>query len=427
MVVARQKAGSGQDGSPAKRFLLFGFLCFLVVLPFHRPVITDALGPRLGLPELLFLPAAAMTLMLWRRWPPRSGLVSWAVIAVGFAPSVLGALNPGRAAVQLLVLLYVSAICTVSMIVTDLGRRNDGLKALLMGAACASALGTAGVLLESCSIHTYGLAARYPWMETVARPLGPTESPTMLAIIALGGWTAARVLRTRAGLSRSWWWASSILFAVTLILSQSRVLLAAVAGAGALLWFRRSRAARTRIVGAAMVVLAAGLTVTTLVWRVVPVTAQWPFIDFRPSPYRVCHEIAFRTFADHPLIGVGLENFHIVWPRYYNPSRHDRAFAGGAEQRSGGPLDPHGTVQGYLAEAGVFALLVLAGLILLLWRRRDPQMPEFAAFLVALGVASLSTDILTERSAWALLGLLTGPAAARGASLIGETEGQSAH
>jgi hypothetical protein len=164
------------------------------------------------------------------------------------------------------------------------------------------------------------------------------------------------------------------------------------------------------------VIMALAGTAASITWRLVPVTAQWPFIDLHPSPYRVCHEIAWKTFVEHPLAGVGLENFAAAWPRYYEPARHDPAFAGmslGSGRSEGAgpswrelPLDPHGTPQGYLAEAGVPAGLMLLGLGLLLWRVKETELPESAAYLAALALAALSLDVLTERSTWALLGLL---------------------
>jgi len=243
----------------------------------------------------------------------------------------------------------------------------------------------------------------------------------MLAIIALGGWLAALYLVRRGRLSRRLWHGASLLFGLVLLASQSRVLLAGVAAAGVLLWHSPggSAAGRRRWrqgVGGAMVVVAVAATLVSITWRVVPLRATWPPIDTTISPYRVCHEIAGRAFADHPVSGVGLEAFHQVWPRYYDPPRHDPAYAGGAEALRGVPRDPHGTWQGYAAEGGLFALLALLALALLAARQarsRSGQATELMAWLVAVAVASLFADVLTERSSWALLGLLMPAAEAR--------------
>ena len=96
-----------------------------------------------------------------------------------------------------------------------------------------------------------------------------------------------------------------------------------------------------------------GVLLLSLWFRVVPLRPTSPFIDTGIGPYRVCHDIAWSMFRAHPLTGVGLENFHRAWPDHYDPARHDAAYRGGAEVLRGRPLDPHGTVQGYLAEAGL--------------------------------------------------------------------------
>jgi O-antigen ligase len=138
---------------------------------------------------------------------------------------------------------------------------------------------------------------------------------------------------------------------------------------------------------------------------VVPPRPVLPFIDTGIGPYRVCHDIAWSMFRAHPLTGVGLENFHREWARHYDPAHHDGAFRGGAEHLRGIPLDPHGTVQGYLAEAGLPGLVIVLLIAALLWRRRD-RSPEVLGLLVAVGCALFFTDMLTERSTFATLGLL---------------------
>ena len=107
------------------------------------------------------------------------------------------------------------------------------------------------------------------------------------------------------------------------------------------------------------------MLVLSLWFRLLPLRPAPPFIDTDVSLYRVIHEIAWSMFRAHPLAGVGLENFHRAWPVHYDPTRHDAAFGRGLEVYLGRPWDPHGTVQGYLAEGGLpglAAVLVVAAL-----------------------------------------------------------------
>ena len=395
------------------------FLGLLAALPLHRPALFAAWGFPGGLPELLF-PAAALALLFGLglgRPLPRLLWLHGALLLAGLLPSVLLAPGDarGRAVLQLGVLLYIGAIHGGARVLVLVGGRDAGLRALVTGAALACVLGLAGWGLVLAGREPLGLAAYYPWMAAGGpRPLGPTESPAMLGTIALGGITATLALGRRAALARPRMLVLVGLFGLTLLLTQSRLVLAALLGLGVLGLGMHRRILRALSALAVLVALAG--TAPSLTWRVVPITAHWPFIDLHPSPYRVCHEIAWKTFVERPLAGVGLENFATAWPRHYEPARHDPAFAGmaqgpGAPEGSEPswrdlPLDPHGTPQGYLAEAGWPAGLMLLGLGLVLWRARETELPESAAYLAALALAAVSLDVLTERSTWALLGLL---------------------
>jgi O-antigen ligase len=341
---------------------------------------------------------------------PHTGFVLAALLAAALAPSALLAGNPRRALVQLAVLGYVALIHQVALATGALGLRRLALRALVGGAAVACAVGLVATCLAWAGGHPAHLAVQYPWMP-IARPLGPTESPTMLAMVALAGIAATLRLRRESAVPPWMTPALAGLFGLTLVLSQSRVLLAAAAGAGAgWAWasrqHQRSGAGTIRSAGGLLLGGAAvGVLLLSLWFRVVPLRPALPFIDTGIGPYRVCHEIAWSMFRAHPLTGVGLENFHRAWPGHYDSGRHDLAYRGGAEPLRGRPLDPHGTVQGYLAEGGLPGLAVVMIATYLMWRRRGPN-PETLGFLVALGCALFFTDLLTERSTFATLGLL---------------------
>jgi hypothetical protein len=253
-------------------------------------------------------------------------------------------------------------------------RRRDGLVAIVAGAALACALG-------------FVFWDRYMWM-ALPRPVGPTESPAMLSMIALAGLFALRTVDLGTGR----WRALQLLFWAILVAAQSRILLCAIVGVAVEAWPRRRALASMAIAGAL------ALFVASLVWRVVPLSSTPPFIDTHPTPYRVCHDVGWRAFAAHPLAGVGLRGFHAAWPRYVDEPMARAAFA----PMTPSARDAHGTLTGYLAEAGLPALLLLGSLAWDVWRRRSST-----GYFVALVLASCTLDLLTERSTWALVGLLT--------------------
>jgi hypothetical protein len=372
-----------------------------------------------ALPELLFValaPVLGLALFRRRAWRamPRTGFVLVGGLVAGLGPSVLLAGDRRRALAQLAVLIYVALIHQAALAVGTLGLRRAALRSLVAGAVVACLMALYATFVAWLGGDPGHLAVRYPWMPA-ARPLGPTESPTMLAMIALGGGAAALTLRRERALPG--WTAAAVagLFALTLLLSQSRVVLAAAAGAG-VAWAWSSGVARSpgsralrRTPGLALAGAAVGVLLLSLWFRVVPLQPASPFIDTGTGPYRVCNEIAWSMFRAHPLAGVGLENFHRAWPEHYDPTRHDPAYRGGAEPLRGLPMDPHGTVQGYLAEAGLPGLAAVMLAAVLMWRRRGRRgeaAPETLGFLAALACALFFTDLLTERSTFATLGLL---------------------
>jgi hypothetical protein len=279
-----------------------------------------------ALPELLFVALAPVLLLALARrgaWGamPRTGFVLVGVLIAGLGPSVLLAGDRRRALAQLAVLIYVALIHQAALAVLTLGLWRAAMRSLVAGAAVACLMGLGATFGAWLGGDPGQLAVRYPWMP-VARPLGPTESPTMLAMIALGGGAAALTLRRERALPG--WPAVALagMFVLTLLLSQSRVVLAAAAGAG-VAWAWSSRAARSpgsralrRTPGLVVAGAAVGVLLLSLWFRVVPLRTASPFIDTGTGPYRVCNEIAWSMFRAHPLAGVGLENFHRAWPEH---------------------------------------------------------------------------------------------------------------
>jgi hypothetical protein len=371
-------------------------LVALVALPLHRPLLHE--GPNVGACDVVAGIGLAAYLLIWRL--PRSAWLRLGLVAAALAPSLIVAADRRRAVAMLAGVLYVQLL---HLCARSLGerRRRDGLAAIVGGAVLACALG-------------FAFWQTYPWMPT-PRPVGVTESPSMLSMIALAGLFALGALAP----SRRWAWPLGALFWATLLAAQSRVLVAAIVGVAVVVWSCRGREASTtddrrggpivdrrrrwtRPLAAATAAVSLLLLVGSLYWRYVPLSSSPPFVDLRPSPYRVCHDTAWRAFAAHPLAGVGLGGFHAAWPRYVDRARATVAF----DPLPPAPRDPHGTLSGWAAEAGLPGLALVVLLAVDLWRRRL-RLPEAAGYFVAVVVASFTLDALTERTTWALFGLLS--------------------
>lgn len=352
-------------------------LVALAALPFHRPLLHDA--PHVGVGDVVAGLALLACLVTTRL--PRVAWVRLAVLLLTLSPSLLMADDRRRALLQLVGLAYVMLVSGAACSLAQ-RRWRDGLVAVIVGAALACALG---------AIFT----ERYPWMKW-PRPVGPTESPAMLSMIALAGLFARRALGRESGR----WRALDALFWITLVAAQSRILLVAIVGVAVTEWPRR------RLLASSAIAVALALFVASLIWRIVPISISPLHVDTHRSPYAICHDVGWRAFASRPLTGVGLRGFQSAWSRYVDEKAAAEAFAPLLPT----PRDPHGTLSGYAAEAGLPALVLLGFLAVDLWRRRRDGR-EVVGYLVALALASCTLDLLTERTSWALLGLFTASAA----------------
>jgi O-antigen ligase/polysaccharide polymerase Wzy-like membrane protein len=348
-------------------------LIAIAALPFHLPLVHQS--PNIGAGDVV---AGVALLAYFSTSPlPRPILVRIGVLILALLPSVVVALDRRHAALQLAGLAYVMLLSGAAWSLAQ-RRRQHGLVALVAGAALAC-LG--GVFITQSS----------PWMSW-PRPIGSTESPAMLSMIALAGLFAVRALEADHGPSLGRWRLLALLFWATLAAARTRILFVAIIGVAVEAWPRRRALATTTIA------VAGALFVASLLWRLVPLSSSPPYFDRSPSPYAVCHDAAWRAFAAHPLTGVGLRGFHAAWPRYVDERAYDEAFAPLGPR----PWDPHATLQGYLAEAGLPALLLLGFLAVDVWRRRGSTV-----YFVALVLASCTLDLLTERTSWALVGLFS--------------------
>ncbi len=129
-------------------------------------------------------------------------------------------------------------------------------------------------------------------------------------------------------------------------------------------------------------------------------------VTYDVMSYARIKQVAWRAFVEHPVAGIGLDQFH---------SATRRAYDEGALPSLYREIDPHSTLLGRLAECGIIGGLTL----LLLWvawavMARDVVRGgtvlgyAAAAALAGLIVSSLNADIMNFRFVWVLAGLLRG-------------------
>ncbi|HUQ85932.1 MAG TPA: hypothetical protein VM096_00145, partial [Vicinamibacterales bacterium] len=122
--------------------------------------------------------------------------------------------------------------------------------------------------------------------------------------------------------------------------------------------------------------------------------------------YARIKQVAWRTFVEHPVAGIGLDRFQVATMR---------AYAEGMLPSHYRVIDPHSTLLGRLAESGIIGGITL----LLLWsawamvardvvRSGDVIGVAAAAALAGLVVSSLNADIMNFRFVWVLAATLRG-------------------
>jgi len=129
-------------------------------------------------------------------------------------------------------------------------------------------------------------------------------------------------------------------------------------------------------------------------------------ITYTVMSYARLKQVAWRTFLESPLTGIGLDQF---------PSATRRAHNEGSLTAIYSDVDPHTTLLGRMAECGAIGGLTLVTLWIA-WarlaidesRRRRGVGYAAAAALAGLLVGSLNADIMNFRFVWVLAGVLRG-------------------
>ena len=120
-------------------------------------------------------------------------------------------------------------------------------------------------------------------------------------------------------------------------------------------------------------------------------------------------QVAWDAFISRPLTGIGLERFHSITEAAFQEGRLTAPYRA---------IDPHSTVIGRLAEAGliggvtliIFWIVIARETSRLLARHHRHAWIAAAAAAALLGtlVNSMNADVMNFRFAWVVLGLVRG-------------------
>ncbi|MBI3637483.1 MAG: hypothetical protein HY216_14920, partial [Candidatus Rokubacteria bacterium] len=285
-------------------------------------------------------------------------------------------------------------------------------------------------------IPRVGMSQPLPYLGSVLRLYGPFHSPEMFAsFLAFTAPIVVGAALTTTGRRRACWWLATagVLIAAGLTVGH------ALGGLGAALlvvlwrvwahgWYRPLRAALLVATAAFIVVVNGMLTLSIREVHIEHTTnprlGRPPYgYAFQPDPngppmttiavsynwmaYYLVKKIAWETFRDTPLTGVGLGRFH---------ETSERAVSAGELHALHRIVDPHSTLLGRLAETGIVGgatlVLLLGGFVWLgvnanqtgdhdAWRAQ-----AVLAGVVGLLVNSINVDVMNFRFLWLGLAVL---------------------
>ena len=119
--------------------------------------------------------------------------------------------------------------------------------------------------------------------------------------------------------------------------------------------------------------------------------------------------VAWDAFTSRPLTGIGLDRFHVITEAAFQEGRLTEPYRA---------IDPHSTLPGRLAEAGLIgaATLIIFWIVIALESRRLLSQDHRHAWMATAAVAALpgtlintmNADVMNFRFGWVVFGLVRG-------------------
>ena len=382
--------------------------------------------------DLIFIPLAIAVVMLpGVRWTWRRLDLAVAIYLVGSLPAIVLSPNRGPSAIELLRQVYLVAIYVVCAIATRHGFARTIARGLAIGAAFLSIAGLIFVALqwsgEVPPVPRMGEFMQLPYLGETLRLRALTASEAMFACLLTATAPFAIMLCTSDRV-RTWCAASIAMIAAAAMTFSHAIagfaVAVLIAAWPSLATFPRLR--RAAIGAVVLIVLVLNFAATISIRSVsigdvgyVDTSSYHHAIDsygthigdvaitYDVMSYARIKQVAWQSFIEHPIAGIGLDQFH---------SATRRAFEAGALTATYREIDPHSTLIGRLAETGIiggasllFLWMVIAGdCRRLLARSESTVWIAIAAVAALLGllIDSINADVMNFRFLWVVIGLV---------------------
>ena len=399
-------------------------LCFLAIVGVNWPVLPF----NANVADLIFVPVAISVLAVAGfRWTWRRADLAVAVYLLGSLTALALSDEPRAGVMELIRQVYLAAIYVIIAIAAREGVARTIGAGLAIGGGLLSLIGLLFVTLQLSGAAPWpamGEVMQLPYLGATLRLRALTTSEAMLACLLTAAVpfaiTVCRSHRSRIAC------AGAALMAAAAAFTFSHAIAGFATAAVIAMWpSLRGRPLPRRAAVAAAVIVTLGLNfAATAAIRSVTYgessyadTSEYHHavdrrevriggaaITYDVMSYARIKQVAWQTFLDHPVAGVGLDRFHSVT---------ERAFEQGLLPSQYREIDPHSTVVGRMAECGIIGGVTL----LLLWMAwaaiaRDVSGSAAglaaAAALAGLIVSGLNADIMNFRFLWVIAGLMRG-------------------
>ena len=380
------------------------------------------------LADLIFIPLAALVVALPQaRWTWRWPDLAVAIYLLGAVPGIAVSADRTHSVMEFGREIYLAIVYLVVAMAARHGMARTIGKGLAFGGAILSVAGLLFVIRQTIGASPWppmGEVMALPYIGDTLRLRALTASEAMLACVLTAAIPFAIAMCTRDRI-RGWCATGAAMIAAAALTFSHAIAgfaVATVVAAWPLL--KERKYLRNLAVAAAVVVFlvlnfAATVSIRSITGGDSNYTDRSVYhyavdegemrvgnavVTFSVMSYARIKQVAWRAFLEHPIAGLGLDQFHTATVRAYDEGALPLLYR---------EIDPHSALFGRLAECGAIGGVTL----LMLWAAWAAMARETsahylgyaaAAALAGLIVSSLNADIMNFRFLWVLAGLVRG-------------------
>ena len=408
-----------------RRWLLLLFLATIAIdwppLPFNARA-TDA----------VFVVAAIAILAKAKwSWPQFTALdLAVAGYLAGSAISVVFSPDPRAGGIELVRQLYLLDIYLVIVLAVRQGLATTVATGLASSGAVLAVVGVIALVIQAVfgvGTSRIGPVMTLPYLGPTLRLTALTVSPAMFACV-LAVSVPFVMLHPAIAASRARSWVAGFVMAIATAMTFSHSVAGVAVSVVTASWQRlRTRWVRLAAVAAAATIaiglnFAATVSIRSIGDSPIRDNTIYQYavdggrariagvdVEYQTMSYFRIKQVAWDAFTSRPLTGIGLDRFHEITEAAFQRGRLTELYR---------LIDPHSTLMGRLAEAGLVGAVTLIVLWIVIARETRRLLAQHhphawmataaAAALLGTLINTMNADVMNFRFAWVVLGLVRG-------------------